>query len=83
MPTLTVVNNVLPVPTITSPAQGRLYSGGESFTYSGTASDAEDGTLPASAFTWEIVFHHDTHTHPFIGPITERHERHIHDSVNG
>ena len=68
--TLTVVNNVLPVPTINSPAQGRLYSGGESFTYSGTASDAEDGTLSASAFTWEIVFHHDTHTHPFIGPTT-------------
>jgi hypothetical protein len=24
--------------------------------------------LPPSAFTWEVVFHHDTHTHPFFGP---------------
>ncbi len=68
--TLTVLRNVLPVPTIASPPQGTLYSGGETFTYSGTATDAEDGTLPPSAFTWEIVFHHDTHTHPFMGPIT-------------
>src|SRR5439155_20353322 len=22
------------------------------------------GALPASAFTWFVVFHHDTHTHP-------------------
>lgn len=49
---------------------GTLYTGGQTFTYSGTATDAEDGTLPASAFTWEIVFQHDTHAHPFIGPIT-------------
>ncbi len=26
----------------------------------GTASDPEDGTLPASAFTWRVDFHHDT-----------------------
>jgi glucose/arabinose dehydrogenase len=68
--TLTVVNNVPPVPAINSPSQGALYSGGDSFAYSGAATDAEDGTLPASAFSWDIVFHHDTHTHPFAGPIT-------------
>ena len=68
--TLTVLRNALPVPTIGSPPQGTLYSGGQTITYSGTATDAEDGTLPASAFTWEVVFHHDTHTHPFIAPIT-------------
>ena len=30
----------------------------------------EDGTLPASAFVWEVMFHHNTHTHlgPPIGP---------------
>ena len=66
--TLTVINNAQPVATIVAPAAGALYSGGQVITYSGTGTDAEDGTLPASAFTWEIVFHHDTHTHPFIGP---------------
>ena len=68
--TLTVSSNAAPVPTIVTPAQGTLYSGGQTIAYSGTAIDAEDGTLPASAFTWEVVFHHDTHTHPFIAPRT-------------
>jgi glucose/arabinose dehydrogenase len=66
--TLTVINNTLPVATIVAPAAGALYSGGQVIMYSGTGTDAEDGTLPAAAFTWQIVFHHDTHTHPFIGP---------------
>ena len=38
--------------------------------YSGSASDKEDGTLPASAFTWRVDFHHDSHVHPFIPPTT-------------
>src|SRR4029453_18618114 len=33
-------------------------------------SDPEDGTLPASAFTWRVDFHHDTHTHPFMAATT-------------
>ena len=32
--------------------------------YAGTGNDAEDGVLPASAFTWWVDFHHDNHTHP-------------------
>ena len=36
--------------------------------YGATATDAEDGTLPASAFQWDIVFHHLHHTHPFLTP---------------
>jgi hypothetical protein len=38
--------------------------------YSGTGTDPEQGTLPASAFTWRVDFHHDAHTHPFIQPRT-------------
>ena len=45
------------------------YNAGNTISYSGTATDAEEGTLPASAFSWTIVFHHDTHTHPFLGPV--------------
>jgi glucose/arabinose dehydrogenase len=66
--TLTVSSNAAPVAAITAPATGTLYSGGDTITYSGTGSDAEDGALPASAFTWEVVFHHGTHTHPFMAP---------------
>ena len=65
---LTVVSNQPPTGTITQPAAGALYSGGDTINYAGTATDPEQGTLPPSAFTWEVVFHHDTHTHPFIAP---------------
>jgi glucose/arabinose dehydrogenase len=67
---LTVSTNQAPAATITAPAAGTLYSGGMVINYAGTGSDAEDGTLPASAFTWQIDFHHDTHTHPFIAATT-------------
>jgi glucose/arabinose dehydrogenase len=68
--TLTVVAGTAPVPTITTPAAGATYAAGTTVSYAGTGTDAEDGTLPASAFTWEVVFHHDTHTHPFVPPTT-------------
>ena len=63
---LTVTGNAPPVATITQPAQGTLYTAGSTITYAGTGTDPEDGTLPASAFTWQVDFHHDTHVHPFI-----------------
>ncbi len=66
--TLTVTPNQPPVPTITAPTDGTLYSAGDTITYSGTGTDPEDGNLPPSAFTWEIRFQHDTHFHPFMAP---------------
>ena len=45
--TLTVIANVPPVPAIVAPAEGTLYTGGQTIVYSGTATDAEDGALPA------------------------------------
>jgi glucose/arabinose dehydrogenase/chitodextrinase len=65
----TIAVGTPPVGTIVTPAQGTLYNAGDTISYSGSASDAEDGTLPASRFSWTIVFHHDAHTHPFLGPI--------------
>jgi glucose/arabinose dehydrogenase len=67
---LTVTTNQAPTATIVQPAVGTLYSGGAVIGYSGTGSDPEQGSLPASAFTWQVDFHHDTHTHPFIAPTT-------------
>jgi glucose/arabinose dehydrogenase len=63
---LTVTANQAPAGTITQPSAGTLYSGGQVIDYAGSATDAEDGALPPSAFTWRVDFHHDTHTHPFI-----------------
>ena len=64
--TLTVLSNVAPTGTITAPANGDLYRGGQTFTFSGTGADPEDGNLPASAFTWRVDFHHDDHNHPHV-----------------
>lgn len=55
--------NQVPKPTILTPAEGALYRGGDTIRFSGDATDAEDGSLPASAFSWSIDFHHDTHVH--------------------
>ncbi len=66
--TLSVTTNVAPTGAITSPAQASLYSAGETIAYAGTGTDGEDGSLPPSAFTWQVDFHHDTHRHPFIAP---------------
>ncbi len=66
--TLTVTSNTPPSPVINAPVAGTLYNAGDTINYSGSATDTEDGPLPAAAFTWSVVFHHDTHTHPFLPP---------------
>jgi hypothetical protein len=68
--TLTVTANQPPTGNITAPVAGTLYSAGQLITYTGTATDAEDGNLAGSAFTWQVDFHHDTHAHPFIPATT-------------
>ena len=66
--TLTVTSNQAPVATITAPTAGTTYGGGQTINFSGTGTDNEDGSLAGSAFTWSVVFHHATHTHPFVAP---------------
>jgi glucose/arabinose dehydrogenase len=71
--TLTVVANTPPSPTITSPGAGTFYTAGSTITYAGTATDTQDGTEPASRFTWQVDFFHDdgaVHSHPFIPATT-------------
>ncbi len=59
--------NAPPVAQILTPSTTTTYSYGDIISYSGNATDAEDGTLPASAFTWNVDFHHNTHSHPSVG----------------
>jgi hypothetical protein len=63
--TLTVTApNQAPVATITTPVTGATYAGGDLVSFSGTATDVEDGNLSASAYTWNIDFYHnDTGEH--------------------
>lgn len=64
--TLTVLSNAPPTGTITAPANGTMYRGGQVFTFSGTGTDPENGNLPPSAFTWRVDLHHDDHSHPHM-----------------
>lgn len=54
---------------ILSPTNGAIFRAGDVITFSGSATDVEDGTLPASAYTWNIDFLHEGHVHPGT-PIT-------------
>jgi glucose/arabinose dehydrogenase/PKD repeat protein len=67
---LTIRVGTPPTPTILMPSTGTRFRAGDTITYSGSATDAEDGPLPASAFSWTILFHHDSHIHPGGGPFT-------------
>ena len=58
-----------PTATILAPTDGTSFKAGDVITFSGSATDAEDGTLPASAYTWKIDFLHEGHIHPGT-PIT-------------
>jgi glucose/arabinose dehydrogenase len=62
--------NTAPVPVIDTPTPSQTFRVGETVTLSGHASDAQDGTLPASALSWTVIRHHADHTHPFLGPVS-------------
>jgi glucose/arabinose dehydrogenase len=64
------VGNTPPQPVITTPAAGQRFAVGETIALRGSATDAQDGTLPASALTWTVVRHHATHTHPWVSPFS-------------
>ena len=66
---LSIMANHAPTPLILAPANGGFYNAGDIINFSGAGLDAEDGNVSANGFSWTIVFQHDTHTHPFLGPI--------------
>ncbi len=56
-----------PTATILSPAPTFTWKVGDPITFSGSATDAQDGALPASALTWSLLLHHCPaicHVHP-------------------
>ena len=67
-------DNAAPVPSIDSPAacddpDPPCWSVGDKISVSGSATDAEDGTLGAGRFDWALIIHHcpaGCHTHTII-----------------
>lgn len=64
--TPTQAPNAPPQITIVSPSSDYLFTAGSTVVFSAVASDAEDGTVLEDHITWQVVFHHDEHTHPFL-----------------
>jgi glucose/arabinose dehydrogenase/PKD repeat protein len=59
--------NEAPAPSIGSPSADLLFGVGQQITLSGSATDPEDGQLPASSLEWEVLRHHNgDHTHPYF-----------------
>ena len=59
--------NTPPIAVIESPSPGTTWDVGSVINFSGSATDAQDGALPASAFMWTLIMHHcpsNCHTHP-------------------
>jgi glucose/arabinose dehydrogenase len=61
--------NARPVPKISSPLSSFTWSVGDTVRFAGTATDLEDGTIPASKYQWEVRFYHEDgpgkqHYHP-------------------
>lgn len=65
--TITVdAGNTPPTPVIDAPAPSLTWAVGDTINFSGHATDAQDGALPASALSWAMILHHCTtgcHTH--------------------
>ena len=62
--------NTPPTPVIETPSASTFFASDQHFILHGSAADPEEGTLPSSALTWQVLLHHSTHTHPFLDPTT-------------
>ncbi len=47
-----------PLPQIVTPSAGTTWRVGDKISISGTATDAEDGALPGSALSWQVILQH-------------------------
>jgi PKD repeat protein len=52
--------NTAPTPVIDTPSASLTWAVGDTISFSGHATDAQDGTLPASALTWSEIIRHCT-----------------------
>jgi len=60
--------NTAPTPVIDTPSSSLTWKVGDTVSFSGHATDTQDGTLPASALSWSLIMHHcltptNCHTH--------------------
>lgn len=61
--TVTPFNSKPTVTFTTAPVNNSLFVGGQVFNFVATATDLQDGLLPASAYSWHFDLHHNVHKH--------------------
>ena len=66
---LRITNNTVPVPTISFGGADGGYRAGQTITFSGSATDNEDGTIPSGDLRWEIRLNHDDHDHSLVNSV--------------
>ena len=60
------VGNTAPTASINTPATGTTWKVGDVINFSGSATDAQQGSLPASALSWDLILQHcpsNCHSH--------------------
>ncbi|SDH54650.1 Glucose/arabinose dehydrogenase, beta-propeller fold [Actinokineospora alba] len=70
--TVVVAGSTPPTATINTPGTSFTWGVGDPIAFSGSATDAEDGPLPASALSWRVVLQHCVtidacHEHTLVG----------------
>ncbi len=64
------VGNRAPTAVIDTPNTAVRFAIGQQITLHGYATDPEEGALASNRLTWEVTLHHESHTHPLLGPTT-------------
>ena len=68
-PVIVIAAGERPLPTITTPNPGAPWKAGQRISFAGSATDQQDGRLPARALSWRILLLHcplgGCHQHPF------------------
>ncbi|GAB4216681.1 MAG: PQQ-dependent sugar dehydrogenase [Roseiflexaceae bacterium] len=62
------VGNLAPEAQILTPVADTRFAVGQQFVLTGSATDREDGVLAGDKLSWQVLLHHDDHTHPYLPP---------------
>jgi glucose/arabinose dehydrogenase len=60
------IGSLPPNPSISMPADGVGVNPGTTVFFAGSATDPDE-SLPPSALSWQVLLHHNTHVHSFVG----------------
>ncbi|WP_203898605.1 PA14 domain-containing protein [Virgisporangium aliadipatigenens] len=71
-PPLVVQVGIPPTLTVASPTAEQVYRAGETITYNIFGTDAAGFDVSDANLTTEVFLHHNTHVHPFLGPLRGR-----------